>query len=59
MEFYEGETLVATAILGANGTLATATIGELAAGTHTYRARYPGDRHYRPFAFGSVTVTTN
>lgn len=56
VEFREGDRLVALGQLGANGTLATATVGPVAPGLHTYTARYPGDVYYQPFAFGTVTV---
>lgn len=56
VEFHEGGRLVAVGQLGANGMLATATVGPLAPGMHTYTARYPGDVYYKPFAFGTVTV---
>lgn len=57
VEFYEGRTLVGTGSLGANGTLATATIRKIGLGLHTYTAKYPGDAYYRPFLFGDVRVT--
>lgn len=57
IEFHEGDRLVGLGHLGANGTLATATVGPLAPGIHTYTARYPGDVYYKPFTFGAVTVS--
>ena len=56
VQFYEGTTPVGRSGLGANGTLATIAISPVSPGRHTYTARYLGDRHYRPFAFGSVVV---
>jgi hypothetical protein len=57
INFYEGATVVGTATLSANGTLASATLSNLVAGPHTYTAAYPGDTNYPAISFGSVTVT--
>jgi len=57
VSFYEGSTLVGTAALGANGTLAPLTLTNVTTGTHTYTAQYPGDAKYSALTFGSVTVT--
>ncbi|QOY85854.1 glycosyl hydrolase family 28 protein [Paludibaculum fermentans] len=56
VEFYEGDVLVGTAKLSANGTLATLAIRHLKPGTHVFTARYPADAYYDATAFGSVTV---
>jgi hypothetical protein len=56
VEFYEGDVLVGTAKLSANGTLATLAIQHLKPGTHVFTARYPADAYYEATAFGSVTV---
>ncbi len=44
VSFYDGATLAGTATLSANGTLASLTINNPAAGPHTYTAQYPGER---------------
>ena len=46
VNFYEGTTVVGTATLGVNGTLASLTLSNLTVGTHTYTAQYPGDSNY-------------
>jgi len=56
VSFYEGSTLLGTGTLGANGTIATLTLSNLKAGTHSYTAQYPGDSNYAALPFGSVTV---
>jgi hypothetical protein len=55
--FYDGGNSVGTAALGGNGTLATLSLSNVSAGTHTYTAQYPADSNYSAFSFGSVTVT--
>ncbi len=59
VNFYEGTKLLGTGTLGQNGTVASLTINEPTAGTHTYTAQYPGDSNYAALAFGSVTLTVN
>jgi polygalacturonase len=55
--FYDGDMAVGTAAIGGNGTLATLTLSNVAAGTHIYSAKYPADINYpADFAFGSVMV---
>ena len=56
VNFLEGSTVVGTGTLGANGTLATASIKPTTTGTHTYTAQYPADSNYSTLNFGSVTV---
>ncbi|MEI9978557.1 MAG: Ig-like domain repeat protein [Edaphobacter sp.] len=56
VNFYEGTTLLGSGSLSANGTLATLTLNNVSAGTHTYTAQYPADAYYATFNFGSVTV---
>ena len=56
VEFYEGSTLVGTASLSANGTLASLTLTNLTNGSHTYTAVYPADSYYASYSFGSVIV---
>jgi hypothetical protein len=56
VEFLEGTNVVGTGALSANGTLASATITNPAAGTHTYTAEFVGDTNYAALSFGSVTV---
>ncbi|MDE1161904.1 MAG: glycosyl hydrolase family 28 protein [Acidobacteriaceae bacterium] len=53
----EGSTIVGTANLGGNGTIASLTLSGVSAGSHTYTAQYPGDSNYAAITFGSVTVT--
>jgi hypothetical protein len=55
--FYDGKNAVGTAALGGNGTMATLSLSNVSAGTHTYTAQYPADSNYSAFSFGSVTVT--
>jgi len=57
VQFLEGATVVGTATLGSNGTLASATITNPTVGTHTYTASYISDTNYAATAFGSITVT--
>jgi polygalacturonase len=57
VQFYEGTTMVGTATLGGNGTVASLTLTGVTTGTHTYTALYPGDSTYTAYPFGSVTVT--
>ena len=56
VQFYEGTTMVGTASLGGNGTIASLTLIGVTTGTHTYTAMYPGDSTYAAYPFGSVTV---
>jgi len=57
VNFMEGATVVGTGTLGGNGTIASAALTGVTAGTHTYTAVYPGDLFYPAYTFGSVTVT--
>jgi hypothetical protein len=57
INFLEGNTVVGTGALGANGTLASAVITPTTTGVHTYTAQYPGDTNYAALNFGSITVT--
>jgi len=57
ISFYEGTTLLGTATLAANGTLASLVYTPTVSGIHTYTAQYPADANYATLAFGSVTVT--
>ncbi|MEP9355427.1 Ig-like domain repeat protein [Xanthobacter sp. KR7-65] len=56
VQFYDGQKLVGTAKLQANGTLATLTLSSGPRGGHTFTARYPGDAYYKPFSFGGVRL---
>jgi polygalacturonase len=55
--FYDGKNAVGTAAISGNGTLATLSVSNVSAGTHTYTAQYPADSNYSGFSFGAVTVT--
>jgi polygalacturonase len=57
VQFYEGTTMVGTATLGGNGTIASLTLTGVTNGPHTYTAMYPGDSTYAAYSFGNVTVT--
>jgi len=57
--FWEGSTVVGTASLGTNGTLASLALTNVTAGTHTYTAQYPADSNYPALTFGSVTVNVS
>jgi polygalacturonase len=59
VQFFEGMTMVGTATLGGNGTLASLTLTGVTGGTHTYTALYPGDSTYAAYPFGSVTVNVS
>lgn len=56
IQFLDGATVVGTAALSANGTLASVTINNPTAGAHTYTANYVGDGTYSAMAFGPLTV---
>ncbi len=56
IQFFEGSTLVGSASLSANGTLAVAHLNSVGSGTHTYTAHYPGDASYPAYSFGQITV---
>ncbi len=54
----EGSTVVASGTI--NGRLASITVPNITAGTHTYTAQYLGDTHYTAaFSFGTVTLTAS
>jgi hypothetical protein len=57
--FLEGSTVVGTASLGANGTLASLALTDVTPGTHMYTAQYPADANYPALNFGSVTVNVS
>jgi hypothetical protein len=57
VNFMEGSTVVGTAALSGNGTLASVTLSGVTPGTHIYTAQYPGDTNYSALSFGSTTVT--
>ena len=54
--FLEDSTVVGTASVGANGTLASITMTDVSPGTHIYTAQYPADANYPALKFGSATV---
>ena len=52
----EGSTVVGSGTI--NGRLASVTVANITAGTHTYTAQYLGDTNYpAAFSFGTVTLT--
>ncbi|HEY5331778.1 MAG TPA: glycosyl hydrolase family 28 protein [Acidobacteriaceae bacterium] len=57
VQFLDGTTVVGTASLGTNGTLASVTLTNPAAGVHNYTAQYAGDTHYSVTAFGTAIST--
>jgi Glycosyl hydrolases family 28/Bacterial Ig-like domain (group 3) len=57
VQFFEGSTMVGTASLGGNGSLASLTLTGVTTGSHTYVAKYPGDSTYAAYTFGNVSVT--
>jgi polygalacturonase len=57
VQFLDGTTVVGTATLGTNGTLASVTLTNPTAGTHSYTAQYVGDTHYSVTAFGTAIAT--
>ena len=60
VQFYDNGTAVGSPVaLGQNGTLATTTIVNPTAGTHTYTAQYVGDSNYSAMSFGSLVVTVS
>jgi polygalacturonase len=58
VQFYDGATAIGTGTLGANGTLASLTIANPTAGTHTYTAQYLGDANYSATTLGANTTGT-
>jgi hypothetical protein len=56
VQFYDGATLLGTASLGANGTVASYTVTNPTAGVHTYTAAYVGDSNYPATVLGANTV---
>jgi hypothetical protein len=56
VQFYDGTTLLGTASLGANGTLASYTVTNPTAGVHTYTASYVGDSTYPATLLGANIV---
>jgi large repetitive protein len=57
VQFLDGTTVVGTATLGTNNTLASVTLTNPAAGVHNYTAQYVGDTHYSVTAFGTAIST--
>jgi polygalacturonase len=56
VKFYEGWTLIGTATISANGTLASFVVNNIKPGWHIYTAEYPADDHYATLHFGAVVV---
>jgi polygalacturonase len=57
VQFLDGTTVVGTASLGTNGTFATVTLTNPAAGIHNYTAQYAGDSTYAATTFGTAIAT--
>src|SRR5665213_3321310 len=57
VQFLDGTTVVGTASLGTNGTLASVTLTNPAAGIHNYTAQYVGDSNYTATTFGTSIAT--
>ena len=57
VQFLDGNTVVGSGTLGSNGTLATVTLTNPTAGTHSYTASYIGDTNYAVTPFGASTYT--
>jgi Glycosyl hydrolases family 28/Bacterial Ig-like domain (group 3) len=55
--FKDNGASIGTGSLGANGTLASLSLTDVAPGSHLYTATYPGDSNYPEYSFGAVTVT--
>lgn len=55
--FADNGVTVGTGSLGANGTLASLSLTDVAPGSHLYTATYAGDSNYPEYSFGAVTVT--
>jgi Bacterial Ig-like domain (group 3) len=49
--------LIGSAVLSANGTLASLVVKNISAGTHTYTAQYPPDAYYAAVSLAPITVT--
>ncbi len=58
VQFLDGTTVVGTAALALNGTLAAVTLTNPTAGVHTYTAKYLGDATYPVTTLGANTVGT-
>jgi hypothetical protein len=58
VQFFDGATSLGTAALSANGTLASLTVTNPAAGMHTYTAKYVGDTTYAATTLGANTSGT-
>ncbi len=56
VKFYDGETLIGSASISANGTLASLVVNNIKPGRHIYRAEYPADDYYATLHFGAVIV---
>ncbi len=56
VKFYEGLTLVGSASISANGTLASLALNNIKPGLHIYTAEYPADDYYAALQFGRVVV---
>jgi Bacterial Ig-like domain (group 3) len=54
--FKDNGKTIGTGSLGANGTMASLGLTDVAAGSHLYTATYAGDSNYSEYSFGAVTV---
>jgi hypothetical protein len=55
--FKDNGKAIGTGSLGANGTMASLSLTDVAPGSHLYTATYAGDSNYPEYSFGAVTVT--
>jgi polygalacturonase len=55
--FNDNGVKVGTGQLGANGTMASLSLKDVAPGKHAYTATYAGDSNYPAYTFGNVTAT--
>jgi hypothetical protein len=54
--FQDNGATIGTGSLGANGTMASLSLKDVAPGSHLYTATYPGDSNYPEYTFGAVPV---
>ncbi len=54
--FKDNGKVIGNGSLGANGTMASLNVTDVAPGSHLYTATYGGDTNYPEYSFGAVTV---